>query len=132
MSEPSIETLRARGIHPSAQRVAVARYVLNTDEHPSAEVVYERVRVELPTISLATVYNTLNLFVDEGLLRSLSLREGRTVFDPCLEPHHHFIDEETGTIVDVPWDALEVKNVDALGDLEIDSYQVVLRGRRRG
>lgn len=131
MTEPAVDTLRAHGIHPSAQRVAVAEYVLHTAEHPSAELVFERVRATLPTISLATVYNTLNLFVDKGLLRSLSLREGRTVFDPCLEPHHHFIDEETGTIVDVPWDALEVKNVDALGDLEVDSYQVVLRGRRR-
>jgi len=131
MAEPTVDTLRAHGIHPSAQRIAVGRYVLHTDEHPSAELVFERVRSALPTISLATVYNTLNLFVDKGLLRSLALREGRTVFDPCLEPHHHFIDDESDTIVDVPWDAIEVKNIDALADLQVDSYQVVLRGKRR-
>lgn len=130
MSEPTIDTLRAHDIHPSPQRVAVGRYVLYTDEHPSAEVVFDRVRSALPTISLATVYNTLNLFVEKGLLRSLALREGRTVFDPCLEPHHHFIDDETGTIVDVPWDALEVKNVESLSGLQVDAYQVVLRGKR--
>lgn len=128
---PLVERLRAAGIQPSAQRVAVARYVLATDEHPSADRVWQRCARALPVLSRATVYNTLNLFVERGLLRELVLAEGRVVFDPNLERHHHFIDARTGRIHDVPWTALSVGGVGRLGEFEVDEYQVVLRGRRR-
>lgn len=125
------ETLRRRGIQPSAQRLAVAGYVLDTDAHPSAEQVWARVRERFPMISRATVYNTLNLFVEKGLLRQLALSEGRVVFDPNLEPHHHFIDEASGAIHDVPWDSVDVKRVADLKGLDVREYQVVMRGRKR-
>ena len=124
------ERLRKHGIQPSAQRVAVAGFVLATDAHPTAEQVWAEVRSRFPTISRATVYNTLNLLVRKGLLRQVQLAEGRIGFDPNLEPHHHFIDEATGTVLDVPWDALEVRRVEALRGLDVREYQVVLRGRR--
>jgi Fe2+ or Zn2+ uptake regulation protein len=124
------EQLRARGIQPSAQRLAVADYVLRTQDHPSADEVLSRVRGRVPMISRATVYNTLNLFVEKGLLRQFVLAEGCLVFDPHLAPHHHFVDEVAGTIHDVPWDALEVRKVEALQGLDVREYQVVLRGRR--
>ena len=69
--------LRAHGVQPSAQRLAVAAYVLDTDEHPSAEEVLYQAKARLPMISRATVYNTLNLFVEKGLMRELVLAEGR-------------------------------------------------------
>lgn len=125
------ERLRRSGIQPSAQRVAVAEYVLATSAHPSAEQVLAEVRARAPAVSRATVYNTLNLLVRKGLLRQLQLVDGRIGFDPNLEPHHHFVDEATGQVLDVPWDALEVQRVDGLRGLEVREYQVVLRGRRR-
>ena len=125
-----IALLLRHGIQPSAQRVAVADYVLFTDEHPSADRVFSTVRKTLPVLSRATVYNTLNLFVKEGLLRELVLSEGNVVFDPKLERHHHFVDDVSGRIYDVPWEALEVKKISALEDYDVDEYQVVLRGRR--
>ena len=82
-------------------------------------------------MSRATVYNTLNLLVKKGLLRELILSEGKIVFDPKLERHHHFVDEVTGRISDVPWEALDVKKVASLDEFEVSEYQVVLRGRRR-
>ena len=124
-----ISVLSSRGIQPSAQRVAVARFVLTTDEHPSADQVFARVKDDLPVLSRATVYNTLHLFVEKGLLKELILAEGRVVFDPKTAPHHHFVDDDTGVIVDIPWAALKVKNVDALDGLFVREYQVVLRGR---
>lgn len=122
-------TLRARGIQPSAQRVAVAEYVLDTQDHPSADQVWARVKRRVPMISRATVYNTLNLFVEKGLLRQLVLAEGRIVFDPHVAPHHHFVDDETGAILDVPWEALDVRKVESLEGIDVREYQVVLRGR---
>ncbi len=125
-----VGVLRDHGIQPSAQRVAVARYVLRTDQHPSADQVFARVRRSLPVLSRATVYNTLNLFVKKGLLQELVLAEGKVVFDPKMDRHHHFIDQASGSILDVPWEALRVANVEALPGLDVREYQVVLRGRR--
>ena len=124
------DRLRQHGIQPSAQRMAVAEYVLSTDEHPSADQIWARVRADFPMISRATVYNTLNLFVRKGLLRQLTLAEGKVVFDPHLAPHHHFIDDATGSIHDVPWEAVEVRNVENLKGVDVREYQVVMRGRR--
>ena len=131
MRTDSVAALREHGIQPSAQRVAVADYVLHTDEHPSADQVFARVRKTFPMLSRATVYNTLNLFVEKHLLRELVLAEGRVVFDPKTDAHHHFIDESTGRIHDIPWQAVKVSQIDRLKGYEVSEYQVVIRGRRR-
>ncbi len=130
MTRDIVAVLRDHSIRPSAQRVAVGEYVLETDEHPSADQVWARVRARFPILSRATVYNTLNLFVEKGLLCELVLTEGKIVFDPDVEPHHHLLDEETGRIYDVPWDAVEVRNVESLRGFDVGSYQVVIRGRK--
>jgi Fe2+ or Zn2+ uptake regulation protein len=129
MRRDLIEQLRTHGIQPSAQRVAVAEYVLGAVEHPSADQVWARVRARFPLISRATVYNTLNLFVEKGLVRSLVLAEGRVVFDPKTDRHHHFIDEATGQIYDIPWSAVQVSRIGAIDGFDVREYQVVMRGR---
>ncbi len=126
-----IDRLRSHGIPPTAQRVAVAEYVLATTEHPGAELVWQRVRDRFPLVSRATVYNTLNLFVEKGLLKAWVLAEGKVVFDPMTAPHHHFVDEETGAIHDVPWEALDVRKVADLDGFDVREFQVVLRGKAR-
>lgn len=130
MKRDLVQLLREHDIQPSAQRLAVAEYVLDTEEHPSADQVWTKVKKRFPMLSRATVYNTLNLFVQKGLLLELVLAEGSVVFDPKTERHHHFIDETSGRIHDVPWDALEVRQVDALRGFDVQQYQVVLRGRK--
>ena len=82
MKRDPAELLREHGINPSAQRVAVAEYIFATEDHPSADEVWSEVQRRVPMISRATVYNTLNLLVQKGLLRQLVLTEGRVVFDP--------------------------------------------------
>ena len=132
VSQPDIvELLQAHGIQPSAHRIAVAQYVLTTDEHPSADRVWARVKARFPMISRATVYNTLNLFVERSLLRELHISPESVVFDPKLERHHHLIDEESGRIYDVPWASVEVCNVSNVAGYEIRDYQVVMLGRKR-
>ena len=91
-----IDRLRHSGIQPTPQRIAVAEFVLSTAAHPTADGVWMHVRTRCPTLSRATVYNTLNLFAEKGLLKPQPLREGAVVFDPHVQPHHHFIDEDTG------------------------------------
>jgi len=126
-----VELLEEQGIQPSAQRVAVAEHALRATDHPSADMVWTRVREGFPFVSRATVYNTLNLFVARGLLRVLVIAEGRVVFDPNVEPHHHFVDEETGAIHDVPWGAVSIRRIDPPRQFELREYQVIMRGIRR-
>ena len=131
MNSDVARILEEHGIQPTAQRVAVAKYVLRTAEHPSADQVWAVVGKDVPAISRATVYNTLNLFVEKGLLRELHLAPDSVLFDPNTERHHHFIDEATGQIYDIPWDQIEVSRNRPLPDFEVTDYQVVMRGRRR-
>jgi len=124
-------TLETHGVKPSAQRVAIAGYVLHTKDHPSADEVWEKVKRAFPMVSRATVYNTLNLFVEKGLIRHLVLTEGRLVFDPNVDKHHHFIDEDSGKIYDLPWDTLKVSRVEQLEGFDVRDYQVLVRGKKR-
>ncbi len=125
------ELLRDAGVQPPPQRVALARYVLGTTSHPTADEVLARARRECPTLSRATVYNTLTRLAERGLVRPQTIREGVVVFDPRTERHHHFVDEATGKIYDVPWEALSVSGEKGLAEYDVRDYQVVMRGRRR-
>ena len=128
----TVKLLREHGVQPSAQRVVVAEYVLWTTDHPSADQVLAHVRKRLPMLSRATVYNTLNLFVEKKLLRPLILAEGKLLFDPNIKDHHHFIDDRTGRVYDVPWISVVVKNMRLLRGFDVREFQVVMRGRHTG
>ncbi len=127
----TIELLREHGIQPTPQRLAVAEYVLGAKTHPSADEVWEAVRQRCPTLSRATVYNTLNVLAEKGLIRTQVLKEGTVVFDPRVDAHHHFIDTETGRVYDIPWEALRVAGEKRLPGFEVHEFQVILRGRKR-
>jgi Fe2+ or Zn2+ uptake regulation protein len=122
------DILRQAGITPSNQRIAIGEFVLHTATHPSADEVLVEARKRLPSISVATIYNTLHLFVEHGLLRTLELSPSRTVYDPCMESHHHFIDDQTGHIHDIPLDAVSVTH-NHFDGFDVREVQVILRGR---
>lgn len=124
------ERLRAKGIQPSAQRVALAHYLFNCEHHPSADEVWDEAKRDLPQVSRATVYNTLSLLVEKGLLRQVCLKEGRVAYDSNLERHHHFVDEDSGRIFDIPWERIDVTELDLPDGFEASDYQVVIRGRK--
>ena len=131
------DRLLAAGVQASAQRLTIGEYVLFTEDHPSADEVIERLEKKaargalMAKISRATVYNTLNLFVEKGLLRELIIEEGHVVFDPRMDPHHHFLDTESGEIVDVPFDAVPIGPLSHLDEFKVDEVQIVLRGTRK-
>ena len=122
--------LEEAGIQPSSQRVAVAAFVLDTCVHPSADQVFAAVAPTQPSLSRATVYNTLHLLAQKGLLQELVVAEGRVVFDPKLEPHHHFVDDDTGAIEDVDFDAVSVAQTKSIPGVAVRDMQVVLRGTK--
>lgn len=126
---PEIEhRLRAAGIQPTAQRLAICQYVLCQADHPTAEQVKHWVDGHFPKISLATVYNTLNTLVQAGLLRELRLSDrDSAVYDANVSEHFHFVDEATGRIWDLDPTTIDVRPTLGAG-FQVRQVDVVLRG----
>ncbi len=125
-----LERLKKAGVRPTSQRAAVARIVLGAADHPTAEDVKRRLEKQGELASLATVYNTLELFVASGLLRAFKLpHTDKVVYDDNTSVHHHVIDEDSGRLYDVPGERVTVKA--DLPGWRIDDVQVVFKGKRR-
>jgi Fur family iron response transcriptional regulator len=106
MTSPSVialARLRAVGLRPTRQRLALARLLLeNGDRHITAEQLHgEAVGADI-RVSLATVYNTLHQFTNAGLLREVVVEPGRSYFDTNTADHHHFFCETTSKLEDIP------------------------------
>jgi len=120
--------LRAAGIQPTAQRLAICQYVLCQADHPTAEAVKQWVDGHFPKISLATVYNTLNTLVQAGLLQELRLSDrDSAVYDANVSAHFHFVDDATGRIWDLDPATIAVTPQLAEG-FTVRQMDVVLRG----
>ena len=122
------EELINAGIRPSVQRLAIFEYVRRSRQHPTAEVVYEALRDELGSLSLTTVYNTLKLFVDAGLIMMLTIDDTFRCFDGDCCAHAHFLCNKCGKIVD-----FEIKKdykslVEGLDGYEITGAQLYMKG----
>jgi Fur family iron response transcriptional regulator len=106
------ELLVSRGVFPTAQRLDVAQVVLAKPQHLSAEQIIAGIRAMGSRVSKATVYNTLNLFCERGLLRPVDVDPSRQYYDSSIEAHHHFYNVDTGELIDIPANAVRL-NVDA-------------------
>jgi Fur family transcriptional regulator, iron response regulator len=125
--------LTAHGLRCTRPRVKVAELLFadGKDRHITAEWVAEKLGNMGEAVALATVYNTLNSFMEAGLLVQINgLEAGRHVFDTNTEPHHHFYNETTGNLTDMPPSALRFyKMPQAPAGTEIVDWQVVVRVR---
>ena len=112
--------LFAHGIKPTRQRVAIATQMFEREQHLSADVILERVNndASTATVSKATVYNTLKLFVKEGILKEVALDPQRIIFDTNTHQHHHILNVETGEIRDITPLRIDVSNVDGINSNE--------------
>lgn len=90
----------------SRQRECIREYLRNTREHPTAEMVYNNVRLVFPNISLGTVYRNLNQMTAAGEIQRLDIGDGTEHFDPTVTPHNHFICKRCGKILDLRMEPL--------------------------
>jgi Fur family peroxide stress response transcriptional regulator len=95
-----IETLRKKGYKATTQRIAICRFALHSRDHPSAQRVYDEVRRVHPTVSLATVYKTLKILTEHGLVQELDLPQSQARFDSYVEPHINLVCMQCGNIQD--------------------------------
>jgi Fur family peroxide stress response transcriptional regulator len=99
----AFQYLSEHGIKPSVQRAAIMSYLLKYRTHPTVDEVYKKLLPQIPTLSKTTVYNTLSLFVEQGVAAQLDIEERNVRFDGTMEPHAHFRCKKCGCIVDIPF-----------------------------
>ncbi len=91
------------GIKLTPQRIEIFRAVYSTDEHPSAEVIHEKLKEQMPSISVDTIYRTLATFERLGLINRVSVLDRQSRFDANTDVHHHFVCIRCGRIKDFYW-----------------------------
>lgn len=109
-----IELLHRFDVMPTSQRVQIAEVIYSKPQHLSAEQVLEKVSSKGHSISRATIYNTLGLFSEKGLVRQVIIDPDRVLYDPHTAPHHHFYNCDTGELIDVNADSIEFKTIPEL------------------
>jgi Fur family iron response transcriptional regulator len=125
--------LRGVGLRPTQQRVALARLLFSQgDRHFTAEKVYNEAAQSSLQVSLATVYNTLNMFAKLGLLREIGVDGTTTYFDTRTGDHHHFFVEGEGEIRDIPTTQICIGKMGSVPEgYEISRVDLVIRLRKR-
>lgn len=104
--------LKHAGLRPTRQRLALGRLLFDAgDRHVTAEQLHAEAAANDVSVSLATVYNTLNQFTAAGLMREVVVEPGRSYFDTNIDDHHHFFFEDTGGLADIPGDAVTLARV---------------------
>jgi len=93
------------GIHPSYQRLRIYEYLAQNNSHPTVDIIYNSLLREIPTLSKTTVYNTLNLFYEKGIVRGLTIDENEIRYDANTRPHAHFKCVRCGRIFDIEIDS---------------------------
>jgi Fe2+ or Zn2+ uptake regulation protein len=95
------EYLTKHGIKPTLIRVKTLEYLWNTKEHPDAETIYNELSKFIPTLSITSVYNTLNLFVKKGIILEIKIEGFQSRYDGCLDRHAHFKCIKCGKLFDL-------------------------------
>ena len=124
------ERLKACDVRPTPQREVVLNVILSKRDHPTADEIFARVKPQMPTISLATVYNCLETLVQCGLVRQVNLERAPTRYCPNLHEHAHFHDDTTGQVHDIELPAETLKQLRDLlpAGFDANSVELAFRG----
>ena len=124
-----VSLFRERGLKVTPQRECIFDVLWGAEAHPSAEAVYAEASARMPTMSLKTVYQTLNDLAAMGEIQQLDLGTGASRFDPNIDSHHHLVCTRCGKVRDLyaDYSAVEVPP-DAEQGFRVGSAEVVFRG----
>jgi Fur family iron response transcriptional regulator len=131
MSREAIaKLLEQHGLLATTQRIDIAELVLAKPQHLSAEQIIGAMRERGSRVSKATVYNTMKLFSDRGLVRTVEVDPQRQYYDSTTSPHHHFYNVDTGELTDIPPEEVDFRLKTGLpAGTEQESIDVVIRVR---
>jgi len=116
--------LEKRAIKPTYQRLCVLEFIEQNSDHPTADRIYENLMKKIPTMSRTTIYNTLNLFLEKGLVAPLTITGTEVRYELITNQHHHFLCLKCGRIydVDIQCPLSQSKTVDGHQIQEIHGY----------
>jgi Fur family iron response transcriptional regulator len=122
--------LSEHGLQVTTQRLDIAEFVLSKPQHLSADQILQAMHARGSRVSKATVYNTMNLFSERGLVRTVELDPERLYYDSTSEPHHHFYNIDTGELTDIPAESVQLSLDTPLPPgTERDGVDIVIRVR---
>lgn len=122
------EILLRKGISASHQRVKILQYLIEKKNHPTVEMIFNDLSAEMEIISKATVYNTLNLFIQKGVILQLTIDEGESRYDADTGIHGHFKCESCGKIedVEIKISAMDIRSIQGYN---IEEQHIYLKGK---
>ncbi len=127
-----LERLRKKGVTMTPQRMAVVEFLSKTEIHPTADDIHKDIQARYPTISLATVYSTLQLLKELGEIQELSIRKrGKACFDPNPDIHHHLLCRKCGRILSIEFEyprSCPIIARDIINGCKIEEVQAYLYG----
>ena len=127
-----VEMLRRHGISPTHQRIEIAYALFARGEHLSADQILATVNNRHSETSKATVYNTLNLFLEKKLIREVIVDPHKVFYDPNTNAHHHIYNLDTGELTDIDASQIEVAGLPQLPDgMVTDGVDIIVRVRSR-
>jgi Fur family iron response transcriptional regulator len=125
-----LKKLNEHGVMPTSQRVEVAKILLSRPQHVSADQIIDKLNRRGSRVSKATVYNTLKLFSEQGIVKELSVDSTRKFYDSTTHPHHHFFHVDTGKLTDIPEAQVRIDGLPPLpAGTETESVEVLIRVR---
>lgn len=125
--EQTKDFLKHHGIKPSTKRVSIYEYLHQNRIHPSADTIYKSLSPEIPSLSKTTVYNTLKLFVKQGIVRAINIKENEARYDADISGHGHFKCKNCGGLFDIRLKNKEIQFEEA-DDFMVDEIQINLSG----
>ncbi len=126
-----IDRLRKHDITPTRQRLEIGRLLFARAQHVSANQLLARLNAMQSSISKATVYNTLGLFAQKGLLREIVIDPTRRFYDTTITAHHHLYHADTGELEDIPLDKFDIAMPFELPPgIQLDGIDVIIRVTR--
>ena len=122
------------GIRLTAQRTLIIETLLNSDDHPDADLVYRRAVEQDQSISLPTVYRTLNLLDDAGIVKKINMNDGKARFESAREDHDHLIDADNGHIHEFYNQELKqmLNQIAEKMGYEVIDHRIEIIGKKRG
>ncbi len=127
-----VQKLKQYGVMPTSQRIEVASILLARPQHLSADQIIDKLNSRRSCVSKATVYNTLKLFSQQGLVKELNVDSSRKFYDSTTYAHHHFFHVESGKLTDIPDSQVSIKGLPPLPKgTEQESVEVLIRVRNK-
>ncbi|NIM16602.1 MAG: transcriptional repressor [Candidatus Aminicenantes bacterium] len=119
--------LESKGVKPSFQRLKILEYLLKHRNHPSVDTIFQALGDDIPTLSKTTVYNTLSLFTQKGIVASLTVVNNELRYDVLKDPHAHFQCAICSRLYDIPLKN-DLFQTDFIEDHQVEDIQVTFKG----